>query len=119
MPLTREQFLKPVATRTVSTTEGDVLVRGLTTAQAMDLYSTPGAQDEEHVRLLLCVWGVVDEQGEPMLTVEDIDALKEMPSGTIQDIAEAVLDLSGLDVGQREELKKNSTTIATSDSCSN
>lgn len=50
---------------------------------------------------------VCDDEGNPLFSAEDLDALRKLPNSTTQAIVSACLKLSGIDGADLETLAKN------------
>lgn len=114
--LTREDFLAfkseiaPVRREIVELTEDRaVYVTELTAGAAMAM-GRENTEDKDNVFAWMAAC-VVDEQGNPILTVEDA---KNLPSAMFNELAKRVLDLNGLIDSEKsvEEAEKNSETVA-------
>jgi hypothetical protein len=60
-------------------------------------------------RLIIAM--LVDDQGEPLLTLADVDALGELDGAIMAALFDACSDFAGFGEAEIEELEKNSETI--------
>ena len=111
--LTRDAILKAsdIDQQEVDVPEwgGTVTIQGLTAKQrakvlgaAVDRKS--GSVDLEMLYLMLTVESVVDEEGKPVFTAGDIEALGKKSGAALDRIVKVALNLSGMG----EEVEKNS-----------
>lgn len=85
------------------------------TRRSMELVDTQRSQVKDAPGLArlsaqVWVWGVIDEQGEPLLQKDDISRLVELPARILDKVADEILDLSGLSQRALNRAKKNSTS---------
>lgn len=76
----------------------------------------PDAEEPEFATEMLLVYGVCDEDGNPLLTMADLKVLSQRSSGAVQRLAGRILHLSGLTEASRAEMEKNSATTQRSNS---
>lgn len=119
MLLTRENLLKKRPRRTkvinLPELEGEVTIRAMTEGERSRYEASfltkdgkPQIRSIEAARRLLIVLTVIDEQGHPMLTEQDLTALAEQDASALSRIYNASRDLSGFEESDIEELVKNS-----------
>jgi len=126
--LTRDQILaaEDLAREIVDVPEwgegAQVLVRELTAAEREQHYylmigddDTVDVQKAVGFRQRLCVWCIIDEDGEHLFTQADVEALGRKNTKVVDRIADVVRRLSGL-AEETEELAKNSESGQESDS---
>jgi hypothetical protein len=104
--LTREQFLgrKPKRhTVEVPELDGAVIIQALTVGAAQAIKPDQGLVD-------LIIASVINEDGTPMFSPEDHDALLRLEFSALKRIGEAVSDFNGLSTTAVEDLAKNSET---------
>lgn len=122
MILTREAILKCEDTKTVTIPcpewGGDVIVKGLTAGERdkweASLYTTKKhgssfeiVSNRDNLRAKFIVASAVDEQGKPLFTVGDIDALTRKSAAPMDRLFAAAQKLSGMTNEDVEELEKN------------
>lgn len=118
--LTKAEILaaSDLVTQTVDVPEwgGSVVIRAMSGAQrdAYELSLTkPGADgkfviDPENMRAKLLLYTLVDEQGNPLFTVDDLAALSAKSAAALARVFVAAQTLNGLDRGAVDEAVKNS-----------
>jgi hypothetical protein len=117
--LTRDALLKPVEVprEQVDLPElgGSVWVRGMTTAEKVEWHAQfqtssgkPNKKRLAQIAQRLCVWCVCDENGQRILTDEDVEAIGQQRADVIERIASVAQRLCGMAGTGVEELAKNS-----------
>lgn len=104
---------------------GTVIVRGLT-GKERDQYEAgilrmrgKNAQlNLQNARARLVVMGTIDEEGEPVFTMKDVDALGDKSAAAIERIASAIQRLSGLAEADVQQMVENFTIDQNGDSTS-
>lgn len=91
---------------------GQVRVRGLSAGQQSRITQRVTDKETEDVMVLTCIYGCVDEEGMPIFTLKDKDALRKKNGKVIKRIFEEIVRLSGTDA---EEAKKNSSETGKDD----
>ena len=116
--LTRDEILKKVDTqiKIVKVPEwgGDVRVRGMT-GEERDAFEGGIAKvvngksivDTKNIRARLLVNCIVDEKGERIFSMEDIEALGKKSASALQRVFEVAGDLCGLTAGEIDKIEKN------------
>jgi len=122
MILSREAILNAVDTKTelVSCVEwgGDVMLRGMTAGERdkweSSLFSTKRhgnsfevVANKDNLRAKFIVASAIDEQGKPLFTVGDIDALTAKSAAPMDRLFAVAQRLSGMTNEDIEELEKN------------
>jgi len=122
MILSREAILNAVDTKTetVSCPEwgGDVMLRGMTAGERdkweSSLFSTKRhgnsfevVANKDNLRAKFIVASAIDEQGKPLFTVGDIDALTAKSAAPMDRLFSVAQRLSGMTNEDIEELEKN------------
>lgn len=118
MPLTRDQILQvpDLVTEEVSVPEwgGTVLVKTLTGAERDRLEATIVSMNGKktttnlkNLRAKMCVASCVDEEGKPLFTEKDVEALGNKSAAALQRVFEVGMRLSGLSEEDVDELTKN------------
>lgn len=69
---------------------------------------------DTYVRLIIAT--AVDQAGNPLFTADDVDALKALPAGVVDQLGEAAAELSGIGRRAQEDLAKNSDAAQSGDS---
>lgn len=125
--LTRDQILeaKDIETEEVECPEwgGSVLVRGLT-GQERDQWEASMQERRgklfvpnlENIRAKLVVWSVVDEDGQRLFNLGDVDELGKKSAAPIDRIYDAAAKLSGISDEDVEEMIANFEKTAGGDS---
>ncbi len=117
----RDAILKKddLKTETVTVEEWgvDVTVKELslrTRTRVMDMHGT-GAADEAIVETVIA--GALDEEGNPLFTRDDAEALAEKSEAAMIKLYKAILKLSGVDIdGKAADAKKETEAAKPSDS---
>ena len=114
--LTRKAILaaSDLPSREVAVPEwgGEVMVRGMT-AYDRDVYELTLRDQREsgvpigNIRAHFAAACIVDEKGEPMFSVEDVEALGRKSAAALDRVFSAVVELNALQPGDIEELAKN------------
>lgn len=86
---------------------GSVFVSVLTTAAHRDMSASRNGEDNITATARLMVASVVDAEGKPILTPEDIPALMEKSGLAYKRVLEAVLKINKLDEDDVADLEKN------------
>ncbi len=121
MALTRDQILAApdVEVRPVEVPEwgGTVYVRTLSGAQA-EAYHAMIREGEtaSNVRAKLVACAACDEQGNPLFSADDVEALGTRSFRALDRVFEAALELNALGAAGAEAEEKNSETTPPSDS---
>ena len=114
--LTKEAIMAAVdiAVETVHVPEwgGDVKVRGLTGAQRDQYEQMLLGQREKsgafyNIRATLCVLAIVDDNGNQLFDVAEIDALGKKSAAALDRIADVIRRISGLAPEAVEDAEKN------------
>lgn len=94
-----------------------VTVRALS-AKARDQLQAAMAGDQSTSRFYAAVMaaGAVDDQGNAVFTADDVAALQEKQSGAVTQVAQAVLNLSGMGETTVDVAEKNSEAAPSGDS---
>jgi hypothetical protein len=123
--LNKDQILKaddlPTEIVPVPEWEGEVLVRGLNgterdefEASTITMRGPQGRQqavpDTANIRAKLVARCVIEDDGTPMFTQQDVHALGQKSSAALDRIFEAAARLSGISKDDLEELGKDSAT---------
>ncbi len=128
MPLlNREQFLElaevPRKTAVVPTSRGDVIVRSLTASELAlheaSFYDKEGKKIPKHLVTMRERWvvaSVVDENGNKLLTLDDLPKIGKFPSADVDAIVDKARELSTNAQRPVEDLAGNSVTPQTSGS---
>jgi hypothetical protein len=74
--------------------------------------------DTANMRAKLVARCIVDPEGEPLFTQQDVAALGELSAAALQRVYEVAARLSGLNQGALEEMGKTSETAPADDSAS-
>lgn len=111
MALTKEQIfgVDDLPTQTVSVPEwnGDVTIRQLTVGQREEI-AQAAKQQKPGVGALMVVLSVVDEQGKPLFTKQDMAKLQSKSYAAVDRIVEAVLKHNGMKGDEAiDEAEKN------------
>lgn len=73
-------------------------------------------RDLKFFRERVVIYGTIDEQGQPLFTEKDLDALSTKSSAAVAILSEAIVKLSKMDDDDEEDLEKNSGRAPGSDS---
>lgn len=98
----------PVERVDVSEWGGSVLVKGLTGAEREQLESAmfrDRKRDDNHARAILVALSAVDEAGNKLFTLEDVEALAEKSGAALNRVFAVAQRLSGLGRAQAEAEK--------------
>jgi len=107
---------------------GDILVREMTGLESAhfqkrstDLINPQSgtirsAEKLARLNASVVICGVINEDGSQVFTNNDADAIMGLPASLLEEIANAVLDLSGLSQRGRAALEKNSARSQIDDS---
>lgn len=125
--LSREELLKrrPRRTKAVDVPElgGQVLLRALTEGERsrfemtfLSKKGTPRADLIEQARARLIVESVVDEQGNLLFSVDDVDAIYQLEASVTARLYDEARKLSGFEENDIESLVKNSDAPLAGDS---
>lgn len=118
MALTRDDILnvKDIQVQEVDVPEwgGTVFVKGMT-AKERDKFEASiiihagktQRVNMNNIRAKLCSATICDEQGEPMFTEKDIDALAQKSASAMQRVFAVAQTLSGITEADTEDLLKN------------
>lgn len=102
-------------TKTVTTSQGDVLIREMTGAEYFEYLAdqTDAANDDGtatiNVDLLVkvCLWCLLNEDGSQMFAEGETEVIKKMDPGTMFDVYVSAAQMSGLTVKAVELAKKS------------
>lgn len=87
---------------------GDIRVRGLTAADQAFIAKLSNQEKTELLTLNVFVRGVVDENGERIFSLSDMDDLKKKSYAVVERVAKKIVELTSPgDADAIESLKKN------------
>lgn len=110
--ITRELLLAakdslPRETKTVEELGGEVIIRGLTSAERDDFEISVGKYGPANMRARLVVKCMINEEGGRVLEDSDADALGQLAGTIVDSLFDVASRLSGMDQADVEDMEKN------------